>query len=757
MSSYAADFTTHLAGALSHVAPSFVHPSPSSSSANLAAQGTQPHVDAVEAREQELRAILAKLRPSSSSQSGAASTSSASSSLSGRNAHSSAHLRPSHLAHLVDSAFPPFQGQASIPLSPQIETVELVTLAQLAIATYGVVLRGLMDEANELERHDEYWAAVESEAWNTALYLVQSAPIRAFSLANVTLTRLRQLVSGTIRTNDSSPPSLLSLTTWRRALPPSLFLTSVFPHLAGGSSGLPSLEDLSRAELDTGGPTSPSPSFIATSSSNALSLSRATKLGRKTARSLLFLTLSPLSLTRDEVATYRSKVRSERDDLARRIGELTLRAQGSEVGNLVEEGRAKRGVRKESRKPPGLAQLFSVSHQRAKEGEVELSLEDVRQATWQTLILLDSVLTPASTAPRMSSTPTPPSTPADLAHSLSYLLNQTLPAQSRAFTRTSLLLAPPSFWARSWPYLLSIPLLSSLVARAVYNHRLTLRQYALDAAETVRGFLFDWVLEPVRKILDTLRGGSADEVALMGRESLRSDLESLERMVVDFARDEWGLGARETEEMARKVRVGDLTEVLKVWEEDIKSPIKSTLRGSLIRTLLIQVQKVKVDVALATSGIEKMLKSQQLTFAFVGVAPSMLVLALVGRWVRGFVGRDAGSGKKRREEKKRCWLVVRQLDILLSSRPSSSSSSSSSSSAAAQTQGHLLLSLSRLRSHTLTPSFPSHDTQLLAFFLADIRALEERGATAEEGERRELVGRVREWARALRWDEGIRA
>ncbi|BGP05872.1 Nuclear control of ATPase protein 2 [Rhodotorula toruloides] len=755
MSSYAADFTAHLAGALSHIAPSFVHPSPSSSSTNLAAQATQSHEDAVDAREQEMRAILAKLRPSSSSssQSGAASTASASSSLSGRKSHSPAHLKPSHLAHLVDSAFPPFQGQASTPLSPQIETVELVTLAQLTIATYGLVLRELMNEANELERHDEYWAAVESEAWNTALYLVQSTPVRAFSLANVTLTRLRQLMSGTLRTTDSAPPSLLDLTTWRRALPPSLFLTSVFPHLAGGSIGLPSLEDLSRAELDPE-PTSPSPSFAATTSAKSLSFSHATKLGRKTARSLLFLTLSPLSLTRDEVATYRTKIRDERDELARRIGELTLRAQESEVGELLEEGRGKRGVKRELRKKPGLAQLFSVSRQGAKEGQVELGLEDVRQATWQTLIHLDSVLTPSSAAPRMSSTPSPPATPADLAHSLSYLLNQTLPAHSRAFGQTSLLLSPPGFWTRSWPYLLSIPLLSSLVARAVYNHRLTLHQYALDAASTIKGFLFDWVLEPVRKILDTLRGGSADEVALMGRESLRSDLESLERMVVDFARDEWGLSGRETDELARKVRVGDLTEVLKVWEEDIKSPIKSTLRGSLIRTLLIQVQKVKVDVALATSGIEKMLKSQQLTFAFVGVAPSMLVLALVGRWLRGLVRRDRGSGKKRREEKKRCWLVVRQLDILLSSR--SSSSSASDSTSAAQTQGHLLLSLSRLRSHTSTPSFPSHDTQLLASFLADIRALEERGARAGEGERRELVGRVREWARALRWDEGIR-
>ena len=89
-----------------------------------------------------------------------------------------------------------------------------------------------------------------------------------------------------------------------------------------------------------------------------------------------------------------------------------------------------------------------------------------------------------------------------------------------------------------------------------------------------------------------------------------------------------------------------------------QSPIRSAVGGSLIRTLLIQVQKVKVDVALAMDGIEKMLKSQQLTFGFVGVAPSMLILVAVGRWARGLTRSDGGA-KKKAEERKKCWMVMR--------------------------------------------------------------------------------------------------
>jgi nuclear-control-of-ATPase protein 2 len=57
-------------------------------------------------------------------------------------------------------------------------------------------------------------------------------------------------------------------------------------------------------------------------------------------------------------------------------------------------------------------------------------------------------------------------------------------------------------------------------------------------------------------------------------------------------------------------------------------------------------------------GIEKMLKSQQLTFGFVGVAPSMLILVAFGRWVRNMTRSDGGA-KRKAEERKKCWMVIR--------------------------------------------------------------------------------------------------
>jgi hypothetical protein len=49
-----------------------------------------------------------------------------------------------------------------------------------------------------------------------------------------------------------------------------------------------------------------------------------------------------------------------------------------------------------------------------------------------------------------------------------------------------------------------------------------------------------------------------------------------------------------------------------------QSPVKNAIRGDLIRTLLIQVQKTKVDVDLAMAALDKLLKSNELNFAFLG-------------------------------------------------------------------------------------------------------------------------------------------
>ena len=50
---------------------------------------------------------------------------------------------------------------------------------------------------------------------------------------------------------------------------------------------------------------------------------------------------------------------------------------------------------------------------------------------------------------------------------------------------------------------------------------------------------------------------------------------------------------------------GELTSpIMQVYEEDIRTPIKSAIRGTLIKGILVQVQKAKVCLSLSLGGQE---------------------------------------------------------------------------------------------------------------------------------------------------------
>lgn len=50
--------------------------------------------------------------------------------------------------------------------------------------------------------------------------------------------------------------------------------------------------------------------------------------------------------------------------------------------------------------------------------------------------------------------------------------------------------------------------------------------------------------------------------------------------------------------------------------------------GDLLQTMLIQVQKTKVDVDLAMSALDKLLKSNELNFAFLGKVEGLYNLCI---------------------------------------------------------------------------------------------------------------------------------
>lgn len=114
---------------------------------------------------------------------------------------------------------------------------------------------------------------------------------------------------------------------------------------------------------------------------------------------------------------------------------------------------------------------------------------------------------------------------AALAMSLRSLLSSTLHHHTLSVTHQVHQSARPPWITRNWPRLVFYPFALLTVSRVVYNSRDTLYRWIRDGRETAKGFLIGWLVKPIEGILDTMRGGTEEGVALMGKESLRSDLE----------------------------------------------------------------------------------------------------------------------------------------------------------------------------------------------------------------------------------------
>lgn len=253
--------------------------------------------------------------------------------------------------------------------------------------------------------------------------------------------------------------------------------------------------------------------------------------------------------------------------------------------------------------------------------------------------------------------PSPPTTKrctALLSRQLQKILKTDLPAQEVVTRQTIATYGRPGLLIRYWAPTSILLFSSSKILRTLSHHRAGLHIWVQETVTTLIDFWKNWVIDPVKKILGTIRHNEASEVALMSRRSLTADMKSLERMVVDFALDNPDVASdvpspvitsEELELIRQHVKEGDLTPVLKVYERDLRNPFKGAIRGELVRALLIQIQKTKVDVEVAISGIDKLLKSQELVFGLVGLTPGLLATWAAMRWLGSIMSGRKGIRK----------------------------------------------------------------------------------------------------------------
>ncbi|EEH03404.1 conserved hypothetical protein [Histoplasma capsulatum G186AR] len=207
--------------------------------------------------------------------------------------------------------------------------------------------------------------------------------------------------------------------------------------------------------------------------------------------------------------------------------------------------------------------------------------------------------------------------PSHIFQQLIQVLEESLPDQRASTAAMINKYGYPSRIIRYWIPVSILFFSLGTILNTLTNRRVEIWTWISELGSTMVDFWANWVIDPLRRLIGTIRHDETSEVAIMSKHSLQADRASLERMVVDFATDVSGHKSwtqAEIDVLRSEVKEGDLTPVLKAYERDLKNPFFGTVRGDLIRALLIQIQKTKVDVEIAIGGIDALLKSQELLY-----------------------------------------------------------------------------------------------------------------------------------------------
>ncbi|KAJ2787833.1 hypothetical protein GGI15_000402 [Coemansia interrupta] len=250
----------------------------------------------------------------------------------------------------------------------------------------------------------------------------------------------------------------------------------------------------------------------------------------------------------------------------------------------------------------------------------------------------------------------------------------------------------PSLVERSWipaiVFIIGARYLSSFIA----GHQDDFKEWLRDGVVTLQNYISQYILEPLRSAYETIRYGK-HTYTVVTDESLLSDFRSLEDMVVGFARR---FGNVDAADVRQRVEAGDLSDVMSVYAREMQQPFKNAVFGDLVEAMLIQVQKVKVDVGQTMAALDKLLKSNELNFLLLSTVPATLSLYAAGRWVFSKVSWWIGGGS--RFTVSSIQVVVRDIDRLLNAQDGRSSEGEDSR-ADAVTQGQLICYTHYLRHH----------------------------------------------------------
>ena len=396
----------------------------------------------------------------------------------------------------------------------QVQELEWLLVSKAATQTYGIILNALLEQTIPLSNEIDYWDQVLGSYIYTGLYTVQTSPRRLWSSANdIYSDAWRRLQDVPSAREDEEGMKVLSVSDrWRQ-----------FYGLIKDSAYNRSLADM-RSKF-----------------------------------------LSPLTMSRLEARSKRKHLKRLRELSACGLGILM------DEGMIFEADEEASGILKDT---------FDTKEEWRSVVAKSVSLMEVVLQNINTLELgagefEETVFTSVDDDPhplQQHSTERQSARVVRLARRLQEILRLQIPIHISISTKLATDYGKPSRLVRFWLPGLALFFSSSTLLRLLINRKVAIITWTHDFGTTCIDFWNNWIVDPIKKVVGTIRHDTDSEIALMSKESLRGDRDSLERMVIDFAQDDpnasTGLPLTDSQiaVIGAKVREGDLTPVLRAYE-----------------------------------------------------------------------------------------------------------------------------------------------------------------------------------------------
>ncbi|KAK6925507.1 Nuclear control of ATP synthase 2 [Dillenia turbinata] len=165
-----------------------------------------------------------------------------------------------------------------------------------------------------------------------------------------------------------------------------------------------------------------------------------------------------------------------------------------------------------------------------------------------------------------------------------------------------------------------------------------------EAKNSTLTFWNDHVEKPLVSIRDELfETFKKRQKGVMEAEEVQLTADSLHRMLLAFCEQTKGQKFPENASDQRMLEI-----VMARYEKELMHPIQNLLGGELVRALLIQVEKLKLDIETAMLELDQILRANEINFAILAALPafflSLSLLMLLRAWLKKDT-RAEGRGK----------------------------------------------------------------------------------------------------------------